>query len=155
MSQGKQAEAYEIIQKMNRINNGKDSKFDKFVIYEESESIEYRQLISQTKTSRFPILSAIWLQTSPLFKSPHLFSTILICVIQFCIFLPAGCMVFGAVILNKMSTNLHDFINQRAMMCDVINMELDQYNDTISVKNEDVCNYLDLIVIAIAYVYIS
>lgn len=138
LSQGKQAEAYAILEQMNRINNGKDSELEKFIIYEESESIENRQLIAQTKNSRFPILSTVWLQTVPLFKKPHSFSTVLICVIQFCIFLPAGCIIFSASILNTMSANLDDFINQRAMMCEVINMKV----DTISATNEDVSIYI-------------
>lgn len=142
LSQGKQAETYAILQKMNRINNGKDSQLEKFVIYEEAESIENRHLISQTKNSRFPFLSTVWLQTVPLFKSPHLFPTILICFIQFCIFLPAGCMVFGPLILNKMAHTIDDYINERSMMCDTINMKVDQNNDTINVANEDVSIYM-------------
>lgn len=123
LGQGKATEAYEILKKMNRLNNGKDSEFEQFEIREEVESIENRQRIVENAQSRFPLIASIWSQTVPLFKPPYLFSTILICSIQMPIFMTGtGFFMFFAVVLNKMATNIHDTVNQRIAMCDVINM---------------------------------
>lgn len=136
LGQGKQAEAYQILQKMNRINNGKSSTFEQFEIYEELESIENRKRIQECREGRFHFLSSVWIQTAPLFKPPYLSSTFLICFIQFCIYTTTnGFYMFFAEILNKMATNLDDFTNQRVMMCDVINMKANQINGTIEMSS--------------------
>lgn len=83
LGQGYQAETYEILQKINRINNGRNAKLEFFEIYEEPESIENRQRILKSKTARFPLLTCVWNQTAPLFRAPYLYSTFLICVVQF------------------------------------------------------------------------
>lgn len=130
LGQGRQAEAYQILQRMNRVNNGKNATLERFTIFEEPESIENRQRILNTKTSRFPLLSSVWIQTAPLFKPPYLISTFLICFIQFCIFATInGFFMFFAGILNKLATTLDDFTNQRAMICDVINMKPENVTD--------------------------
>lgn len=131
LGQGKQTETYQILQMMNRVNNGKNATFKLFEIYEETESIENRQRILKCKNSRYPFLSAVWNQTVPLFQRPHLFSTLLVCFIQFCIYNTSnGFYMFTAEILNKMATNVNDSMNERVMMCDVINMKTMHFNDT-------------------------
>lgn len=139
LGQGKPTEAYQILQKINRINNGRTSGFDEFEIYEEIESIEYRQRILESKTRRFPFLSSVWMQTAPLFKPPYLCPTLLLCFIQFCIYTTTnGFYMFFAEILNKMATTLDDFSNQRVMMCDVINMKPVQNHGNSSLMNGEV-----------------
>lgn len=86
LSQGNQAATIEIIEKINRWNNGSDAKLNLAEIYEESESIENRKRILECKDSKFPLLDSIWIQTAPLFKPPYLSSMLLICMIQFSIF---------------------------------------------------------------------
>lgn len=131
LGQGDQTKTYEILQQMNRINNGPHSQLESFVIYEEPESIENRQRILNCKNDRFPLISSIWIQTAPLFNPTYRFQTILICFIQFCIFTTMnGFFMFSAEILNKMATNLNDYTNERVMMCEVINMESRQPNAT-------------------------
>lgn len=121
---GKKNEAYQILRKMNRINNGKNSEFDSFEIFEETESIENGQRIMDARNSRFPLLTSVWIQTIPLFKPPHLFSTVLIWTIQFGIYATSnGFYLLFAEILNRMASNLDNFVDQRISMCDVINMK--------------------------------
>lgn len=86
LSQGNQAATIEIIEKINRCNNGSGAKLNLAEIYEENESIENRKRILECKDSKFPLLESIWIQTAPLFKPPYLSSMLLICMIQFSIF---------------------------------------------------------------------
>lgn len=131
LSQGKPMEAYKILQTVNRVNNGKNSQLELFEIYEEMETIENRKRIEESKKSRFPLLTSVWIQTAPLVKPPHLLTTILICTIQFSIFATStGFYMFFAEILNKMATNLDNFVDQRMMMCDIIHMKSAQFNGT-------------------------
>lgn len=124
LGQGDKAKAYEILLQMNRWNNGSKSQLGRFELYEEPESIENRQRILDCKMSRFPLLKSIWIQTAPLFKSPYLFSTALICAIQFGTYATYnGLFMFFAEINNKMAANLDNFYDQRIMMCDAINLK--------------------------------
>lgn len=132
LGQGKQEEAYRILQKINRMNNGKNSPLEKFDIYEEQESIENRERVLECKKSRYPFLASVWNQTAPLFRPPYLWPTLLICFIQFCIYITSnGLYMHFADILNKMATNIGSYKTSREMMCDTINMKRPQNNETI------------------------
>lgn len=122
LGQGDKDRAYQILQKIHRWNNGTKQPLESFEIYEESESIENRQRILKCQESRFPLLKSIWIQTAPLFKPPHLWSTFLVCSIQLVLCATAnGFFMFFGQILNQMATNLDSFVDQRMMMCDIIN----------------------------------
>ncbi|XP_031626823.1 synaptic vesicle glycoprotein 2B-like [Contarinia nasturtii] len=145
LGQGNKMAAYQILQKMNRWNNGKNAQLELFEIREEIETIENRQRVLDNKDSQFPLLKTIWSQTAPLFKSPYLKSTILICTIQFGIYSTStGFFMFFAEILNKMSANLESFYDQRISMCNAINMKStnlsaigqDEFNDKAQICND-------------------
>lgn len=109
---------------MHRINTRKTDGFEVFDIYEELESIENRNRIMESKKSRYPLLTSVWIQTAPLFRPPYLFSTILVCTAQFGIYATSnGFYMFFADILNRMATNLDDFTEPRLSMCEAINMK--------------------------------
>lgn len=155
LGQGNKTAAFEILQQINRWNNGNKSSLEHFELYEETESIENRQRILDCKKSRFPLIKSIWIQTAPLFKRPYLRSTLLICIIQFGMYATAsGLFMFYAEILNRMAANLDSFVDQRMMMCDVINMkmtntstmELDEILDEVSLKA--ISHYNELILIS-------
>ncbi|XP_031626825.1 synaptic vesicle glycoprotein 2A-like isoform X2 [Contarinia nasturtii] len=121
LSQGNKMAAYQILQKMNRWNNGKNAQLELFEIREEVESTETKSN-NIDGISHLSFLQTIWNQTSALFKPPYLKSTILVCTIQFGIFsISHGFSLFFAEIVNKMSANLDNFYDQRIMMCDNIN----------------------------------
>lgn len=116
-------EAYQILQKMNRINNGRGSTLEPFELHEEPETIENRRRFEESKTSRFPFLKSVWIQTEPIFKS-YLCPTILLCFIQFAIYsVTHGFAMFLPEILNRMAMNTNDYFHDRAMLCDVIQMK--------------------------------
>lgn len=124
LGQGDKLGAYKILQKMHRINTGKPDQFENFDIYEELESVENRNRIMKSRQSRFPFLKSVWIRTAPLFRPPYLFSTILVCTIQFGIYATSnGFYMFFADILNRMATNLDSFTEPRISMCEVINMK--------------------------------
>lgn len=109
---------------MHRINTHNKEEFEVFDIYEDLESIENRKRILESKKSRFPMLSSVWIQTAPLFRSPYLFSTILVCTVQFGIYFTCnGFYMFFADILNRMASNLDNFTEPRLSMCEIINMK--------------------------------
>lgn len=125
LGQGDKAGAYKVLQKMHRINNGQKEVFEDFEIFEEPESIANRQRILKAKESRFPLFESVCIQTSPLFRAPYLFSTILICIIQFGIYATSnGFYMLVPEILNKISSTVDSFTDQRIAMCTVINMDI-------------------------------
>ncbi|XP_055325180.1 synaptic vesicle glycoprotein 2B-like [Sitodiplosis mosellana] len=160
LSQGNKEAAYQILQKMNRWNNGEKCELELFEIREETDSIEKRQRYLDNKNSRFPLLKSVWDQTAPLFKPPYLKSTILICTIQFGIYSTStGFFMFFAEVLNKMSANLDNFYDQRISMCDAINMkpvnmsaiEYDVVNDEVCIEKLELSTLENGIVLEIAF----
>lgn len=143
LAQGNKISAYNILQKMNRWNNGKNSELGEFEIHDEIDSNERKLCMSDDRKVRLPLLRSVWNQTVPLFKPPYLKPTILLCIIQYGTYLTSnGFFIFFAEIINRMSTNLDSFINQRILMCDVINMKVGnmsmstaEYDD----MNREVC----------------
>lgn len=141
LGQGDKSGAYEILRKMHRMNTGKRDEFEVFDIYEELESVENRNRMMESKQSRFPFLKSVWIQTAPLFQPPYLFSTILVCTIQFGIYATSnGFYMFFADILNRMASNLDSFTEPRISMCEAINMRSMDFNDTVSSEKVDNTN---------------
>lgn len=121
LGQGDKAGAYEILQKMYRINKGRNAVFDDFEIFEEPESIANRQRILKAKQGRFPLYESVCLQTAPLFRKPYLGSTILICTIQFGIYATSnGFYMLVPEILNEVSSSVTSYTEQRMDMCEII-----------------------------------
>lgn len=130
LGQGDKAGAYEILQKMYRINEGRKAVLEDFEIFEEPESIANRQRILKAKESRFPLFELICIQTAPLFRAPYLCSTILICTIQFGIYATSnGFYMLVPEILNQISSTVTSFTEQRFEMCAIIR------NQTSDTKN--------------------
>lgn len=86
LEQGDQKKAIEIINSMNRWNNGKSAALDIEEILEEPETIENRKRIAACQQSRYPLLTSIWNQTAPLFEAKYLQLTLVICIMQFIIY---------------------------------------------------------------------
>lgn len=135
LSQGNQEATYQILQKMNRWNNGHEKLLETFEIIEEDESVERRRSVLECRKSPFPLLKNVWNQTAPLFESTYLKTTLFICIIQFGMSTTSiGFFMFFAEILNKMSTNLGGMIDHRMMMCDIINMKPGNISTTDTVN---------------------
>lgn len=123
LGQGNQMGAMEILQKMNRWNNGKNAQLEMFELLEEAESIENRRRILDSKSSRFPLLRSVWDQTAPLFKPPYLGSTLLICFLQYLIYITSnGVYMWFPEILNRVAMQLEDFGDKNIKMCQIVNM---------------------------------
>ena len=123
LAQGNQAETIQILQKINRWNNGgkKAKPLEITEIFEEFEAIENRKKIAENKNSRFPLLKQVWDQTAPLFQRPHLKTTMLACTIQFAIFATSnGMYMWFPDILNRMATRMSVNPTERVTLCNVV-----------------------------------
>lgn len=141
-SLGDSKRTIQILEQMNRWNNGKNSCLNLFEILEETESIENRQRILANKNSRFPLVKSIWTQTAPLFQASHLRSTLLICTIQFGIYATSnGLFMFFADIMNRMAHNVDHSSDQRIKMCDIINMGNTTNQNSENVSHPKICMF--------------
>lgn len=129
--QGKPDEAYRILQKMNRMNNGKKAKLEDFDIYVDGESNEKRQKNGDAKKRKqLSLMESVSVQTIPLFQSPYLTRTLLLCVIQFMVFFTCqGLNVFFTEISNRLAVNSN--YTDRMMMCDILNLNKTQLTDAL------------------------
>lgn len=121
LGQGHQMDTIQILEKINRWNNGKNAPpLGVFEIIEEDEVVELRKKQEELKNGRFAILRSMWAQTAPLFKSPYLKTTFLACTIQFGFFsVSHGMYMWFPEIMNRIGTN-SDVINDRIKICNVI-----------------------------------
>lgn len=116
---GDQKGAIKILEKMNRWNNGSKSELGVFEIEEEIESIENRKRIVATRTKKFPLFSSVYNQTAPIFKSPFLSTTILICTLQFFVYATSnGFYMFFNEIMNRFSIRAAESPGEPIRICD-------------------------------------
>lgn len=129
LDQGKPNEAYRILQKMNRLNNGKHAKLEAFEIYMDGETNEKHQKNGDTKKRKqLSLMESVSIQTIPLFQSPYLTRTLLLCTIQFMVFFTCqGLNVFFTEISNRLAVNSNH--TDRMMMCDILNLNKTQMTD--------------------------
>lgn len=123
LGQGNQESAIEILQKINRWNNGgrKAEPLQISEIYEEMESIENRRKMLENSKSNFALLKSMWAQTAPLFMRPHLKTTCLACLIQFGIFVTSnGMYMWFPDILNRMATNVNENPGEKISLCNIV-----------------------------------
>lgn len=123
LSQGRQEQTIQILEKINRWNNGGKAAKPLGIteIFEEKEEIEGRLRQQEQKKGSFWWLRSMWSQTALLFKRPHLTTTLLACTIQFGIFATGnGVYMWFAEIMNRLGNNLDGFTNVRVPICDVI-----------------------------------
>lgn len=119
LGQGKKNEAIEILRKINRWNNGKESDLGIMELEEEVESIENRERIQKDKNSQFPLLKSVCSQTVPIFKAPYLRPTILICAMMFGIYATAnGFYMFFNDIINRFAIQMNNYPGDRIRICD-------------------------------------
>lgn len=81
-SQGDEKNTIKILEKIYRINTGKDPKiYNVTALIQDSDFKQKHLTLSSHKTSS--LLRSMWNQTSPLFKKPHLKNTMIACAMQF------------------------------------------------------------------------
>lgn len=125
MGQGNQERTLEILEIMNRWNNGgsRASPLQIAEIYEEMEAIEHRRKKLENSKSKFALLKSIWAQTAPLFMPPHLKTTFLACFLQFGILVTSnGMYMWFPDILNRMATNVNENPGEKISLCNVVYM---------------------------------
>lgn len=123
LSQGRQEQTIQILEKINRWNNGGKSAEPLGIteIHEEKTEIENRLRQQEQKQGSFTWMKSMWAQTALLFKPPLLTTTLLACTIQFGIYATGnGFYMWFAEILNRLGNNLDDFTSVRIPICEVI-----------------------------------
>lgn len=137
LSQGKQKETIEILQKIFCLNGGNAKEpLDIPSIIEEIESIESRKKQEQSKNSHFYIFKSMWSQTVPLFKQPHLKRTFIACTMQFGIYVTSnGMYMWFPEILNRMADFMDRNPDQFMSLCDILDVTKTNLTEVITNDN--------------------
>ena len=123
LGQGDQAGTIQILETINRCNNGgkKAMPLNIHEILEEFETIENRKRVTANKEKRFALLKSIWNQTAPLFQHSNLRATLLACIIQFGIFASSqGMVMWFPEILNRVVTSNQIYPGQKRLLCSIV-----------------------------------
>lgn len=110
LSQGKPEKVIQILQQMYSVNTR--NKKEEFTV----------KLIPETVEVPKGMISLVWAQTAPLFKAPHLKTTIIACILQFWIFVTCeGMFLWFPDIVNRVSsyTEGHRFYH-KITICEII-----------------------------------
>lgn len=125
------------------MNNRKNAKLELFEIYGDGDTDgnqnERDGEIGDgvVKRKQLSLMQSVKIQTVPLFQSPYLFRTVLICAIQFTVFFTCqGLNVFFTEISNRLAVNSNH--TERMMMCDILNLSKSHVIDDHAGKIEEV-----------------
>lgn len=122
-AQGNSEKAIETIQWMHKLNTrGKESKLQIASILDESEAQQKKRRCSEADDTKGfkALMQLIWNQTAPLFMSPHLNKTAIVCVLQFGIYLSSnGMYMFFPDILNRAAELQESGVN-RTTLCHAV-----------------------------------
>lgn len=142
LGQGDQATTIQILEKINRWNNGGSSAKPLGIeeLFEEMETVENRNNLLRSGGKQISLYESLVAQTAPLFSSRYLRTTLLACTIQFGIFATSnGMYMWFPEILNRMANNLDSVTDDRIRMCDVITKSV---RNTTEILNDDVVSPL-------------
>lgn len=110
LAQGRHDEALSILKSIHQMNYGKGKFF-------QVDNIYLNETLLMKEQRRISVLRQIWEQTSPLFKSPYLISTLQTIFTMFSLFAgSSGFFLWTPDILNK----LHDQNDGQHSVCDVV-----------------------------------
>lgn len=140
LAQGDQQRTIEILEKINRWNNGKKAQpLQVRELYEEADSVDSRRKRQETQSGKFKLLKSMWAQTSPLFMSPHLKTTLLACTIQFGIFVTAnGMYMWFPDILNRIVAHMDDYPGEHVSICKVLYRSRDNGTEALTEHTQKV-----------------
>lgn len=124
LSQGKQAETIRILQRIHRYNRPSEEPLQIASIIEEVESVERRELNAQCRQESgavMHVVKSMWLQTAPLFRSPHMKRTFIACTMQFGIYVTSnGMYMWFPEILNRASDFMERNPGQQLSLCHIL-----------------------------------
>ncbi|GFG38510.1 hypothetical protein Cfor_01076, partial [Coptotermes formosanus] len=116
----KEEEAVEVLRRMFTLNTGQSAKeYPVERIVMDKEEIGSVAVVRQT--SMLEIVKSMWLQTKPLFQRPHLFLTILACLIQFGLYASFnGLALWLPDVYNRLARYWELNPNHTLTICEVI-----------------------------------
>uniref|UniRef100_A0A1B0D3C4 Major facilitator superfamily (MFS) profile domain-containing protein n=1 Tax=Phlebotomus papatasi TaxID=29031 RepID=A0A1B0D3C4_PHLPP len=123
LSQGKQTDTIDIIQRIYAINTGEKKETLKISsIIEEYESLASRKHNEQNAKGGWRVFKSMYNQTAPLFMGEHLRKTLIACTLQFGIFVTSnGMYMFFPDILNRIAKHVEQSGgNYTATICDAV-----------------------------------
>lgn len=89
--QGDEVGTLKILEQMYRINNCSIDKYDVDEILKDSDYMEaVCRLCARQECCFCDTLKLMWQQTAPIFRGEHLKNTIILCLVQFMIFLTSN-----------------------------------------------------------------
>lgn len=122
-SRGDTEGAIDIIHRIQRMNSNNSEQSPKWhTIVDDSEMQQSKIQLAEMNSSKgfYALMRLVWHQTAPLFMSPYMGRTVIMCFLQFGTFLTAhGMYVFFPGILNQMLEAQEAGVN-RITMCDLI-----------------------------------
>lgn len=151
LSQGRQDETVEILQRIYRANVGgtvADREPLKIgTIIEEIESVAQRQRCADEckngGNGATAVARAMWNQTAPLFRQPHLKRTFIACAMQFGIYVTSnGMYMWFPEILNRMADFMERNPGKSMSLCGILEMthtNLTALSDINETQINEVC----------------
>lgn len=142
LASGDQAGALQILERINRWNNGKHaSPLNIKELYEEAGTITNRQQLTSDNKSNCCIIQSIWTQIKPLFMGQHLETTFVASTMQFCIFFTAsGLYMWFPDIVNRVTTSRYEQPDERIGICEIINRSQVDFTSERNSSIESVCS---------------
>ncbi|XP_055843962.1 synaptic vesicle glycoprotein 2A-like [Episyrphus balteatus] len=122
LSVGKDKEAIEVLKRMYRWNVGDDSEFELNGIIPEKDTTIRKEENSDKKSNIVTaFLSTMWAQTVPLFEKKYCRITVIICTIQFWLYVTTnGMYMWFPHIANSMVEFMKEHPGNKTLICEVV-----------------------------------
>lgn len=122
LSIGKDKEAIEVFKTMYRWNVGDDKEFELNGIIPETDTTIRKEEVADKNSNIFStFLSTMWAQTVPLFEPKYRRITVIICTIQFWLYVVTnGMYMWFPHIANSMVEFMKEYPGNKTLICDVV-----------------------------------
>lgn len=142
LSQGKDEMALEILKNMFKWNTGRPKdEFPYSRVLEDIDTSMKPKIVLPDASPCTALFKSMWAQTQPLFNREYMRTTVLICSIQFWIFVTSnGMYMWFPHILNSVVEFMEDNPNNTTYICDVVYNKQALLFEQETHQVEEVCN---------------
>ncbi|XP_028895806.2 synaptic vesicle glycoprotein 2A isoform X2 [Zeugodacus cucurbitae] len=124
LASGDESKAIEVLQKMHRWNGGKEELIITHILPEDDSAITTMKFNNNfDSNSNFAriFLQTMWNQTAPLFQRKYLRITMIICHIQFWLFVVTnGLYMWFPHIMNSVATYMQEHPGEHKQICEIV-----------------------------------
>uniref|UniRef100_T1PCW5 Major Facilitator Superfamily protein n=1 Tax=Musca domestica TaxID=7370 RepID=T1PCW5_MUSDO len=132
LSINKQEETKEVLQKMYKVNGGKEKLVIPHLLSEEDTDEDVESSKNKKSYGILSFLQTMWNQTVPLFQRKYLRSTTIVCITQFWLYvITNGLYMWFPYIINAMGEFMKNNPGKNEYLCEIVYYKNEHLNENV------------------------